>query len=72
MLVRDTSGQARKLCPEDRGLVGYSFILQREWLWKSPPLPFWEGVYSNQQKGGPQTLALGLNLNADLILSPTQ
>ena len=30
------------------------------------------GVYSNQQKGDPQTPALGLNLNADLIPSPTQ
>ena len=29
-------------------------------------------MYSNQQKGGPQTYALGLNLNAGLIPSPTQ
>ena len=29
MLVRDASTQARKLCPDD--LVGYSFIIQREW-----------------------------------------
>ena len=30
------------------------------------------GAYSNQQKGSPQTPALGLNLNAALILPPTQ
>ena len=29
-------------------------------------------MYSNQQKGGPQTPALGLNLNAGLIPPPTQ
>ena len=29
MLVRDASGQAWKLCPEDQ--VGYSFIIQGEW-----------------------------------------
>ena len=29
-------------------------------------------MYSNPQKGGPQTLALGLNMNAGLIPSPTQ
>ena len=29
-------------------------------------------MYSNQQKGGSQTLALGLNLNTGLIRSPTQ
>ena len=43
------------------------------------PLPFWEwelllsiqlGVYSNQLKGGPPTLALGLNLNAGLTHPP--
>ena len=27
--MRDASGQARRLCPED--LVGYSFITQGEW-----------------------------------------
>jgi len=29
MLVRDASGQAWELCPEDQ--VGYSFIIQGEW-----------------------------------------
>ena len=29
-------------------------------------------MYSNPQKGGPQTPALGLNMNAGLIPSPTQ
>ena len=29
-------------------------------------------MYSNQQKGGPKTPALSLNLNADLIPFPTQ
>ena len=29
-------------------------------------------MYSNPQKGGPQTLALGLNMKAGLIPSPTQ
>ena len=29
-------------------------------------------IYSNPQKGGPQTLALGLNMNAGLTPSPTQ
>ena len=29
-------------------------------------------MYSNQQKGSPQTPALGLNLKAGLIPSPTQ
>ena len=29
-------------------------------------------MYSNPQKGGPQTLALGLNMNAGLIPFPTQ
>ena len=30
MLVRDASGQVRKLCPKDQ--VGYSFIIQGEWV----------------------------------------
>ena len=34
MLVRDASGQAQKLCPEDP--VGYSFILQGEWGMEKP------------------------------------
>ena len=36
----------------------------------SSSFSIWKGVYSNQKKAGPQTLALGLNLNAGLIPSP--
>ena len=38
MLVRDASGQAQKLRPED--LVGYSFILQGESGWEKPASSF--------------------------------
>ena len=37
-LVRDASGQERKLCPKQP--VDYSFIIQGAWGWKGPPLPF--------------------------------
>ena len=79
MLVRDASGQAGKLCPKDP--VGYSFYHPRGvgvgkarlFLSGSSSSSVVSGkVYSNPQKGGPQTLALGLNQNAGLIPSPTQ
>ena len=61
-----------------RGLVGFSFIFQVEvgkaclFLSGSSSSSFTGGIYSNQQKGGPQTLAPGLNPNAGLIPSFTQ
>ena len=70
--MRDASGQARKLCPENWWAINLS--PRGSGGRKSPPLPFWEGsgVYSNPQKGGPQTPALGLNLDAAPLPSPSQ
>ena len=62
--------------------MGHSFILQGSWgSEKTKPLPLSSsssslvsgpGAYLNQQKGGLQTPALGLKLNAGLIPRPTQ
>ena len=78
--MRDASRQAKRLCPEDP--VGCSFIIQGEWGWEkatsssflssSSSLVSGHGAYSNQQKGSPQTPALGLKMNAGLTSSPTQ
>ena len=80
MLVRDATGQVRRFCPKD--VVSYSFIIQGEWGFEKSASSFPRvrslllgillGVFSNQQKVGPQTPALGLNLNVGLIPSPTQ
>ena len=80
--MRGASEQAWTLCPEDALRILWAAVLssKRSGGGKGPPLPFWKsqlllsigsGVYSNQLRGGPQTLALGLNLNAALIPSPT-
>ena len=78
-LVRDASGQARNLCLED--LLGYSFVLQGEWGLEKLPLPFQEqqillgtskACIQISRRGGPQTPALGLNLNVGLTPCPTQ
>ena len=77
--MRDASRQARKLCPED--LMDYSFIIQGKWGLEKPASSFLGVVVSpwypvrcvfNHQKGGSQTPALSLNLNAGRIPSPTQ
>ena len=85
MLVRDASERARKLYPKKPqappncgGLqfyhpngvgVGKAHLL----LSRSSTSSLVSGqTYSTLQKGGPQTLALGLNMNAGLIPSPTQ
>ena len=62
--------------------MGYSFIIQGEWGSEktsssslgvvAPPWYLVRYVYSNQLKGGTQTPALGLNLNAGLIPSHAQ
>ena len=73
--MRDASRQARGLCPKD--LVGYSVFHPKEvGIGKMLPLSLslgsnssfvsGHGAHLNQQKGHPQTPALGLNLNADL------
>ena len=77
--MRGASGQTQKLCPED--LVSHSFMLQGEWRVEKTSSSFlgvlappWYPVRCvfKSQKGGPRTLALGLNLNAGLIPSATQ
>ena len=77
--MRDASGQVQKLCSEDP--VGYRFYHSRRvgvgkahlFLSGSSSSSLISGkVYSNPQKGGPHTLALGLNMNAGLIPSLTQ
>ena len=78
--MRDATGQARKLYSEDP--VGYTvFFIQGEWGLEKPTLSFL-GVVAppgylvrcvfKSAEGLPQTPALGLNLNAGLIPSPTQ
>lgn len=77
--MSDASGQAQKLCPQEP--VGDGFILQGERGLEKPASSFlgvaappWypvRGVFTSA-KAGPQTLALGLTLNADLIPSPVQ
>ena len=79
--MTDESRQAKKLCPEDpvgdsfsplRGVgIGKACLVFSFWG-VAAPARYPVGVFSNQQKGGLQTLALGLNLNAGLIPSPTQ
>ena len=79
MLGRDASRQARKLCPQDP--VGYSFTLQGERGSEktassflgvaAPPWHLVRCVFKSE-KAGPQTLALGLTLNAGLRPSSIQ
>ena len=77
--MREASGQAWKLCPQDP--VGYSFIIQGEWGSEKTTSSFlgvvappWYQVRCvfKLAEDRPQTPALGLNLNAGLIPSPTQ
>ena len=77
--MRDASGQARRLRPE--GPVGYSFIIQGEWGLEKPASSFlgivappWYLVRCvfKSAEVGPQTPALGLNLNAGLFPPLTQ
>ena len=61
--------------------MSYSFIILGQWGWEkttpsslsnSSSLVSGHGTYSNQQKGGLQTPALGLNVKAGLTPSAIQ
>ena len=78
--VRDASKQAKKLCP---GIRWATVLSSKGRVGLGKARLFLSGILSsslisskllcsNQLKGSPQTLALGLNLNAGVIPSPTQ